>query len=85
MQALQLVADVHSLADQVRSKCGYKDAERAASGALTPRFEAIRENDNQVCIILHASPKSCLSQVHCSQTLWKGMVSKHVGWLFQRE
>ncbi len=50
MQALQLVADVHSLADQVRSKCAYKEAERTASGALTPRFHPIRENDNQVCL-----------------------------------
>lgn len=60
MQALQLVADVHSLADQVRSKCGYKDAERTASGALTPRFQAIRENDNQVRLILHGSLKQQL-------------------------
>ena len=48
MQALQLVADVHSLADQVRSKCGYKEPERVVSGTLTPRFSAILENDNQV-------------------------------------
>ncbi len=47
-QALQLVSDVHLLADQVRSKCGPKDAERTVSGTLTPRFSAILENDNQV-------------------------------------
>ncbi|CAK0780401.1 hypothetical protein CVIRNUC_005040 [Coccomyxa viridis] len=47
LQALQLVADVHSLADQVRAKCGYKEPERVVSGTLTPRFSAILENDNQ--------------------------------------
>ena len=53
IQALQLVADVHSLADQVRSKCGPKDAERTISGTLTPRFSAILENDNQVSAAGH--------------------------------
>ena len=42
------MSDVHLLADQVRSKCGPKDAERTVSGTLTPRFSAIQENDNQV-------------------------------------
>ena len=42
------MADVHSLADQVRAKCGYKEPERVVSGTLTPRFSAILENDNQV-------------------------------------
>jgi len=53
MQALQLVADVHSLADQVRHKCGYKDAERSLSGTLTPHFSSIQENDNQVSASQH--------------------------------
>ena len=48
VQALQLVSDVHLLADQVRSKCGYKESDRTLSGTLTPRFSAIQENDNQV-------------------------------------
>ena len=64
-QALQLVADVHSLADQVRSKCGPKDAERTISGTLTPRFSAILENDNQVSAACnHSSVPGVLSHAY---------------------
>ena len=36
LQALQLVSDVHMLADQVLLKVGVKSPKREASGALTP-------------------------------------------------
>jgi hypothetical protein len=43
-QALQLVSDVHSLADQVRRKCGTKTPE----GGLTPRYSLNSPSDGQV-------------------------------------
>lgn len=43
-QALQLVSDVHSLADQVRRKCGTKTPE----GGLTPRYSLKSPSDGQV-------------------------------------
>lgn len=44
VQALQLVSDVHSLADQVRRKCGTKTPE----GGLTPRYSLNSPSDGQV-------------------------------------
>ncbi|CAL8468910.1 g8451 [Coccomyxa elongata] len=45
LQALQLVSDVHTLADQVRAKCGTKTPD--ASGALTPRYSLNSPSEDQ--------------------------------------
>ncbi len=48
MQALQLVSDVHTLADQVRAKCGTKTPD--ASGAITPRDSLNSPSEDQVLL-----------------------------------
>jgi hypothetical protein len=47
-QALQLVTDVHMLADQVRVRCGAQTPDRSASGALTPRLSVPSLPEDQV-------------------------------------
>lgn len=48
MQVLQLVSDVHTLADQVRAKCGTKTPD--ASGGLTPRYSLNSPSKDQVLL-----------------------------------